>query len=278
MSKQSSQYDKIFKENLEAIIPGLLEHVLGITVIASEELPDDIQHTKERKPDMLKKITDAENQTSVLQIEFQVADEPEMVYRMAEYYIMLEPKVSSASKAYVLYLGTATPTMPTRLDRENLTFTFPLIIFASLDYQLFLRSDRPEEILLGILANFDGNNTDIALRQIVRRIEETSRGDLSLRKHINQLRVLAQLRNLGVKLKSAMDSIAQYISPEKDAFYLMGEEKGEQRGEQRGKERAEERIIRGLLTQSVLSAEQIAESAGVSIEFVEEIRAKISAN
>lgn len=71
MSKQSSQYDKILKENLEAIIPGLMEHVLGIKVASSEELPDDIQHTKERKPDVLKKITDSEGNTYVLQIEFQ---------------------------------------------------------------------------------------------------------------------------------------------------------------------------------------------------------------
>jgi hypothetical protein len=40
MSKQVSQYDKILRENLEAIIPGLLENVLGIVPIASEELPD----------------------------------------------------------------------------------------------------------------------------------------------------------------------------------------------------------------------------------------------
>lgn len=71
MSKQSNQYDKILKENLEAFIPGLMEYVLGITVVTSEELPDDVQHTKERKPDLLKKITDAESNTYVLQIEFQ---------------------------------------------------------------------------------------------------------------------------------------------------------------------------------------------------------------
>ena len=66
MSKQSNQYDKIFRENLEAIIPGLMENVLGITAVSSEELPDDIQHTKERKPDVLKKVTDSQGNTYVL--------------------------------------------------------------------------------------------------------------------------------------------------------------------------------------------------------------------
>ena len=264
MSKQSNQYDKILRENLEAFIPGLMENVLGITAVLSEELPDDIQHTKERKPDVLKKITDNQGDIYVLQIEFQVADEPEMVYRMAEYYVMLERKYKLPVHQFVIFLGSATPQMTTRLDRPNLTFNFPLVSFAAIDYRLFLRSDRPEEVLLSILANLDGDNADMALRQIVRRIEETSGGDFSLRKHINQLRVLAQLRNLGVKLKSAMDSIAQFISPEKDVFYLIGQE------------RTEERIVRGLLTKLALSVEQIADVAGVSVEFVQEVKQRMT--
>ncbi|GAB3997461.1 hypothetical protein GCM10028807_42740 [Spirosoma daeguense] len=79
MSKQTNQYDKIFKENIEAVIPGLIKNVLGIIVIAVEEVPDDIQHTKERKPDVLKKITNQQGNTFILQLEFQVADESEMI-------------------------------------------------------------------------------------------------------------------------------------------------------------------------------------------------------
>jgi len=53
--RQSSQYDKIFKENIEAVILSIMQNLLGITAVSLEELPDDIQHTKERKPDILKK-------------------------------------------------------------------------------------------------------------------------------------------------------------------------------------------------------------------------------
>ncbi|QJD77510.1 RpnC/YadD family protein [Spirosoma rhododendri] len=272
MSKQVNQYDKILRENLEAIIPGLLKNVLGITVVESEELPDDVQHTKERKPDLLKKITDEHGSTYVLQLEFQVADEPDMVYRMAEYYIMLERKYRLPIRQYVIFLGSATPQMTTRLDRPNLHFDFPLISFAELDYHLFLQSTQPEEVLLSILANLGGDDTEKTLVQIVQRVGETSVGDLSFRKHINQLRVLAQLRNLGIKLKDAMDSIEKLISPEKDVFYLMGEEKGEQRGQTK----AEERFVRNLLAKMNLSAEQAADIAGVSVEFVEQVRQKMA--
>ena len=76
---QSSQYDKIFKENIEAVISSIMQNILKITAVSMEELPDDIQHTRERKPDTLKKITDEKGDTFVLQIEFQVKDEPEMI-------------------------------------------------------------------------------------------------------------------------------------------------------------------------------------------------------
>jgi hypothetical protein len=54
-SPQVNQYDKIFRENLEAALPGLIRNLLGIHAVQTEELPDDIQHTKERKPDVLKR-------------------------------------------------------------------------------------------------------------------------------------------------------------------------------------------------------------------------------
>ncbi|PRY37560.1 hypothetical protein CLV58_11029 [Spirosoma oryzae] len=72
MRRQVSQYDKIFKENIEAVIPSLMQNILGITAIESEELPDDIQHTKERKPDVLKKLTDDKGKTYVLQMSFRL--------------------------------------------------------------------------------------------------------------------------------------------------------------------------------------------------------------
>ena len=193
---QSAQYDKIFKENIEAVISSIMQNVLEITAVFVEELPDDIQHTKERKPDTLKKITDDNGNTFVLQIEFQVKDEPEMVYRMGEYYFMLERKYKIPVRQFVIFLGMDKATMATQLDRERLHFSYPLVSLSELDYHIFLNSDKPEEIILGILANFKGENPENALKQILVRIKETTKGEISLNRYFNQLRVLAQLRNL----------------------------------------------------------------------------------
>ena len=262
--RQSSQYDKIFKENIEAVISSIMQNVLEITAVSMEELPDDIQHTKERKPDVLKKVTDTKGDTFVLQIEFQVRDEPKMVYRMAEYFIMLERKYELPVKQFVIFLGSDNPKMPTELDMEMLKFKYPLVSLSTLDYHIFLNSDKPEEIILGILANFKGENPENALKQILVRIKETTKGDFSLNRYFNQLRVLAQLRNLELNLKNAMDSISEYIKEERDVLYL------------RGQEREQTKFVTNLLQKLNLPFEQIADIAGVTVDFVKSVHRQLT--
>jgi hypothetical protein len=266
--RQSNQYDKIFKENIEAVISSIMQNVLEITAVSMEELPDDVQHTKERKPDTLKKITDDKGNTFVLQIEFQVKDEDEMVYRMGEYYFMLERKYKIPVKQFVIFLGTNKPTMPTELDRERLKFSFPIVAISELDYHIFLNSVKPEEIILGILANFKGENTESAIRQILVRVKETTKGDFSLNRYFNQLRVLAQLRNLELNLKNAMDSIADYIKEERDVLYLRGQEKARQE--------EKTRFVTFLIQEGSRTFDQIADIAGANVDFVKSVQRQLS--
>jgi predicted transposase YdaD len=70
---------------------------------------------------------------------------------------------------------------------------------------------------------------------------------------------------LELKLKTAMDSIAEYISEERDVLYLRGLDKGE------------EKIIASLLTKLNYSIDQIADIAGVSVELVKSVQQKLSA-
>jgi hypothetical protein len=266
--RQSAQFDKIFKENIEAVISSIMQNVLEITAVSMEELPDDIQHTKERKPDVLKKVTDTQGDTFVLQIEFQVKDEPEMIYRMLEYYGMLERKYKTPVKQFVIFLGLDKPKMPTKLDRERLKFSYPLVSLTTLDYHIFLNSDKPEEIILGILANFQGENPENALKQILVRVKETTKGDFSLNRYFNQLRVLAQLRNLEINLKNAMDSISEYIKEERDVLFLRGLDKGQQT--------EQVKFVTNLLQKLNLPFEQIADITGTTVDFVKSVHKQIT--
>ena len=63
-----------------------------------------------------------------------------------------------------------------------------------------------------------------------------------------------------------MDSIAKHINEERDVLYLRGLDKGE--------EKAEIRFVRNLLAKMSLTVEQIADIAGVSVEFVKQVQQK----
>ena len=181
---QAGQYDKIIKENLEITLPVIIRDVLGLDIAQSEELPDDIQHTKERKPDALKKVTDTTGHTYVLQVEFQLADEKEMVYRMAEYSVMLMRRYQLPVKQYVIFLPDTKPVMPTFFDTENHQFRFTVIRIAdaspdSYRDRLFLKSDRPEVKMLGILANFEKEDVYGAVKAIVDQVHSFTPGDFA---------------------------------------------------------------------------------------------------
>lgn len=199
-----------------------------------------------------------------MQIEFQVADEPEMVYRMADYYIMLRRKYKLPVRQFVLFVGPQQPKMPVRLVEEQMTFNFPLIVFAHLDYQLFLTSEKPEEIVLAILADFKQQNPETVVRQVINRIDETTQGDFALKRYFQQLRVLAQLHSLESQIDKTMDSIAEYINEEKDVLYV--------RGQRKAKEASERKVVSNLLKKASLSIEQIADIVEVPTASVLDVK------
>lgn len=227
---QVNQYDKIFRENMEIALPGIIRNLLGIDIVSSEEIPDDIQHTKERKPDLLKKITDRDGSVFILHIEYQAKDEKQMIYRMAEYHIMLMRKYGLSIEQFVLYMGKGKSKMVTEIKEKRLSFNYRIIELSQVDYKVFLSSEKPEEKILAILADFREESDETALKNILKDVQESSKGDFSESRYFKQLRILAQIRNLDIKFMEAMESITKYFKEERDPLYRRGEAKGKAEG------------------------------------------------
>lgn len=105
VSKEGNKFDKIVKENIESILPVLMTNVLDLEGPFREEVSDSIQHTTERKPDVVRKVKDEHNNTFLLHLEWQSGNDKDMVYRMAEYSVMLQRKYRLPVEQYVIYLG-----------------------------------------------------------------------------------------------------------------------------------------------------------------------------
>jgi predicted transposase/invertase (TIGR01784 family) len=271
--RQTRQYDKIIRENLEMTLPFLMEKLLHVRVAEAEELPDDIQHTKERQPDVLKKITDLEGENFVLHIEFQVKNEPEMVYRMAEYYIMLSRKYKMPVRQYVIYLGNAEPVMPVELNLEQMNFVYHLVNISQIDYRQLLAASDPQTKMLAVLADFKGISTQEAVDEIAKQVFSSSEGDFAEQRHLKQLRILMKLRNLDVINLDRMDSLAPFLTAERDFLYKIGERKGLERGETR----KALRLVKNLLRKTDFTIAQIADLAEVSQYFVRKVKRSVKA-
>jgi predicted transposase YdaD len=297
----SSQYDKIVKENLEAAIPALIERLLHIYPVESEELPDDLQHTKERKPDALKRILDQNGIAFVLHLEFQVADEPDMIYRMGDYCIMLARAYRLPVRQYVLFMGDKSPKMATELNTGDSMLRFNLLSFQQVDHKLFLESNKPEEILFALLADYGSKSPEVLLENMVNRIYETATGSLAFERYMSQLRILVQLRKLQPVLETVMEKLTQYFKEQEDPFYRKGERigfslgledgkkqgkkqgikqgkrQGIEQGEKQGKVSKERLVVLNLLNETAFSVSEISRLADVSIEFVETLKKELGA-
>jgi hypothetical protein len=261
----ANHYDKILKENIEILLP-LAEKLLGISFENSEEIPDKIQITIEREPDFLKIIEGK----YILHLEFQTADEKNMVDRMYVYHSFLWSKYHLPIKQYVIYIGDKKDNlaMVEMLDFEDFIFRFKLINMQDFRFEKFLESSKPEEIMLGILGDFHGINPKKAVKQILDRIHEIAPLPLQFGKYARQLEVLSNLRNFQSIIIKYLETMPIVYNLETDIRYQKGIELGE--------ENQKIKSIKGLIRSKLLTNQQIAAIEEVAVEFVENIERELN--
>jgi hypothetical protein len=266
--EQGSMYDKIFRENMEGTLPDVIKDVLHLHIVKSEEIADDIQHTKERRPDLLKRVEDDQGKVFILHIEYQRDNEKNMAFRMAEYSIMLQRKYGLPVTQFVIYIGAGKPTMPMRIRNKYLHFWYNLLTFSEIDYQVFLNSDKIEQKMLAILGDLQIEDTEMILQQIVQEIENKGIGELEQGRYLKQLRVLMQLRNLEKTSIKNMALTGKIFVEEKDILYIRGEINGEIKGEIRGEHKKALDVAQELKNEGC-SSSFIAKITKLSIQEIE---------
>lgn len=257
---------------MEAAMPGIIEKVLKIDVVHSEDLLHKIQVTKQKEVDLLRKIIDREGNIFVLHIEVQTAGEPMMVYRMLEYRVIIAQVHQLPVRQYVLYLGEKGSTMPISIDLPDLKYNCNLIALNTIHYRLFLSSGYAEEKILAVLGDFGEEEPELVLRSVVSEITSSSQGDFAQNRYLQQLRIIIQLRNLAKEFNKIMETVSKFFKEEKDPFFIKGESKGLQKGELKGKLEGKAEVVRNLLKAGRFTISEIAGFANVEEAFVEEIK------
>lgn len=270
----AKKIDKIIKENFEEIFVPLSKKLLKLEFEEAVEIPDDLQITLESQPDFLKMVSAADNRKYILHIEFQSSNVTEMAERMLLYYSMLHKKYRLPIYQQVFYLGSRNSKFQTKMEHEFLTFRYQLVDFKNIPYREFLQSDKPEEIILAILGNFEKRKAEEIGEQILRKINALKiRNEIKL-KSVKQLEVLSSLRNL----QEIIDILIPKFMPleydiTKDIRYKQGQAKGLEIGEAKEKKirkKLDDMIIT-LLKKGIMSTKEIASVAKVSMAYVRKL-------
>jgi hypothetical protein len=98
----------------------------------------------------------------------------------------------------------------------------------------------------------------LALQNILKDVQAKADGDFAESRYFEQLRVLAQLRNLNVKFLEAMESITKYFKEERDPLFQRGEMK-------------KAIAIAMEMKKDGISIHQIAKFTGLSVEEIEKL-------
>lgn len=253
-------FDKVIKENIEALFLALSEKLLGIKISNPVNLPEKLQTTVEREPDFLKKVSSDDGSEFILHLEFQTNDEPKMVYRMAEYKALLQRKFELPVRQFVVYLGTRKPKMRTELTKSEKITGFTLKNIHRLPVNQTLASDIPEEIILSILADYPKSDAERVIASIITKLRLVSKDETSLKKSVQQLLILSRLRKLGTATEKQIEDMPITYDVEKDFLY------------KRGVERKTIQVIQEMLKDGSLANEQIARFTGASVKYVDEVK------
>jgi hypothetical protein len=134
--------------------------------------------------------------------------------------------------------------------------------YPPIDYKIFLKSDKAEEKILAILANFENDGAVLAITNILQEVQSIAGSDLAEDRYFKQLRVLVQLRNLETQFNIAMEAITKFFKEEKDPFFRRGEAKGREEG-------IKQTALK--MKKSGLEIKLIANITGLSIEEIEKL-------
>ena len=284
-------FDKILKENIEAIFLPLLEKHLGLSIKQTFEVKDKVQTTIEREPDFLKRVIDQNGKESMLQLEFQTTDDPKMIYRMVEYRCILQRKYEIPVRQVVIYLGSEKPKMRTQLSKEEQIKGFELRDIHNFPTQSTLNSEIPEEIILSILTDYEKSDAEKVIEEIIYKLQKASKSESELAKSIKQLVILSRLRKLEEKIEQKINDMPITYDIKTDGLYNKGImegiregiqkgiqkgrkegiQKGMEKGIEKGMEKREKEIALNLI-KAGLNNETISKATSLSTEQIQKLR------
>lgn len=260
-----NHYDKIVKEIMDAVYLSLSKKFINANYIKIEELGTELQSTREKKTDFLRKIEYENLEDSfVLHAEAQSKDDPRMHFRMVEYFGMLVNKYEMPVYQFVFYFGEGISKMKNFFVAGKTTYTFELISIQEFSYKEFISSDKPEELILAILSDFEDKSKEEIAEMIFSRAKIIINETNLMGKFVNQIEVLSKLRKLDGFIQHFISKLMALDLKLEDTLTF-------KQGEKQGEKKNRDKMILSLYRKGKFKIQDIADAADVSVQYVKDL-------
>ena len=245
--KEFKRFDAILKEIFSEAIGVIYYLAIGkkigkkVKVISAE-----IRLVKTFRPDIL-----VEADGEIIQVEIQAQQDKNLPHRMFRYYYAIVEKYKKEPTQIVLFVGKGNPP-PSEYKTPKLTLKYKVLDMKKIDPDVFIKSEKPAEVILGILAGKFKDKPQI-IRKVKKRIAEIVKNEREIAKYIDSISFLAGLFDIEIKVKP----MPIQVDIRKTFLYKWGKEEGLKEGEQRGIEKGKQEGKQEGLKEAILLDVQI---------------------
>jgi len=277
-------YDRSLRELLKGLPEKFIEILTGKRGIRF--IDTSLPQVKERRPDLIVELEDG----SVFHLEVQTKKDPNIDFRMIDYYIALKQLKALSNKKIVqmvLYLEekekikeTEGPIKEVSIDDGKLKFSYEIRYINDIECRPLIESEDIEDNILATLCRID----DFSyfwnrLKEKLLKFPLKQRRD-----YLMKLTYLMRLRpnmfnKFEEKIKEEVEYMPLVIDKEKDPLYIIGEREGIREGIKEGMREGIKEGIKGMLEirfggEGVIFYKRYVENID-SIDKLEELKEKI---
>jgi len=237
--KELKRFDLILKEIFSKAVGIIFWLATGQKIEGKAKvLPAEIRFVKSFYPDILLEIGG-----KIIHIEIQVQQDKTLPERMLDYFYAIRKKYGKTPTQIVLFVGKGNPP-PTKFElkdefgTQSLSFNFIVLDMKKINPDVFIKSEKPEEVLVGVLAGKFKDKPEI-IKKVKKRIVEIVKDEKEIAKYIDSVSFLAGLFDVKIEVKP----MPIQVDIRKTFLYKWGKEEGLKEGKQEGLKEGEKRGI-----------------------------------
>ncbi|MDT7906769.1 MAG: hypothetical protein RRA63_01810 [Candidatus Calescibacterium sp.] len=218
--KELKRFDPILKEIFSKAAGKLISIAIGEKIKEKlEDITTEIEFVKSLRPDLLFRARE-----KIFHIEIQVQTDKNLPERMLIYSLAIKEKFGQKPIQIILFVGKGNP--PPSTFRDEFTIhKFIVLDMKKIDPDEFIKSDKPEEVIVGILAGKFKDKPKI-IERIKKRIVEIVKNEKEIAKYIDSISFLAGLFDVKIEVKP----MPIQVDIRKTFLYKWGKQEGLKEG------------------------------------------------